>query len=84
MKDFKDYYKELLTNTSQTDTESSPSIVEDSKEWKEHHKILRDNERGRITPKEKEYLRKLKAELDKIKPKYPPGQDPGAHQNRKD
>jgi len=40
------------------------------------HKILRSNERSKITPAEKARLKKAKAELDKIKPKYAPGQDP--------
>lgn len=40
------------------------------------HKILRANERSKITPAEMARLKKAKAELDKIKPKYAPGQDP--------
>jgi len=40
------------------------------------HKILQSNERSKITPAEKARLKKAKAELDKIKPKYAPGQDP--------
>jgi len=40
------------------------------------HKILQSNASSKITPAEKARLKKAKAELDKIKPKYAPGQDP--------
>ena len=40
------------------------------------HKILQSNASSKITPAQKARLKKAKEELDKIKPKYPPGQDP--------
>jgi hypothetical protein len=52
------------------------SISEASPAMDRANKILRGNERGKISPAEMKWLKKQKASLAKIKPKYAPGQDP--------
>ena len=59
------------------------SISEASPAMDRASKILRDNERAKISPAEMKWLKKQKAILDQIKPKYPPGQDPVVNSRKK-
>lgn len=59
------------------------SISEASPAMDRASKILRDNERAKISPAEMKWLKKQKAILAKIKPKYAPGQDPVVNSRKK-